>query len=237
TPLRALYLERGVWPTDDWPGLPDDPAALERLVNCQSLARINTLNLRGCPLDANSTSSLAHCPFLTSFAALSIRGAAEALAILGRAPILRRLTSLELIGDGLVGEATGRALRSIAESDNLGPLTRLRLRSGCWDYAASAASVLANSPRLAGPTHLNLYALALEDAGAAALAASPHLRELRHLDLSSTEIGPAGMQALAASPILASVSHLDLSHPDRTAGRPGAGRVAAPRSSVVSASV
>jgi uncharacterized protein (TIGR02996 family) len=212
TPLRALHLERGVWPTDDWPGPPDDPAALERLVSCRSLARITTLNLCRCPLDANSIASLAHCPFLTSLTDLSIRGDEEAMDVLGGSPILRRLTSLELIGDGLVGEATGRALRSIAESDNLGPITHLRLRSGCWDYAASAAAVLAGSPRLAGLTHLNLYTVVLEDAGAVALAASPHLRELRDLDLSSAEIGPDGVQALAASPILASVSHLNLSN-------------------------
>ncbi len=88
-----------------------------------------------------------------------------------------------------------------------GPVRCLRLRN-----ARSVVRRLADCPRLAALTELDLSNGDLSDAEAAALARSSRLSRLRSLSLSGNQIRDAGAEALAASPALAGLSSLDLGH-------------------------
>jgi uncharacterized protein (TIGR02996 family) len=76
---------------------------------------------------------------------------------------------------------------------------------------AAAARAVAESPYLAGLTHLNLGNNPLGPEGGRALAASQHLRRLRWLRLCVAELGDEGVIALAGSPVLDSVTQLEIS--------------------------
>jgi uncharacterized protein (TIGR02996 family) len=75
----------------------------------------------------------------------------------------------------------------------------------------AAARMVAEWPRSAGLTHLNLSEnYWIGDRGAEALAQSPHLSNLKTLLLRCDRIGEAGGRALAHSPHLANLEKLDL---------------------------
>jgi uncharacterized protein (TIGR02996 family) len=221
-PIRSLALGRGDWPIpsfdqslesihrymEDTRRLSDaDRQALVAVANCRQLTRIRSLNMHTVILRGEDMRVLVSSPFLIGLTELCLTGTVsgdEEMAILAGSPILQRLTSLLLGTDlGLAG------LRSVVESDHLGPLTSLYLW-GNGNIGPAGAAILAAAPRLAGLRSLNLNATDLGDEGATALAASPHLRKLTELYLKGNQIGPAGMRALAASPVLTHVSHLDL---------------------------
>ena len=149
---------------------------------------------------------LAEAPLLYRLTSLDLGGfaAVGGLSLLLRSPRLGRLTSLGLANCGLRDDG----VRALADSPHLAGLAALDLsRNG---VGPDGARELANSPDLADLTALRLGHNPLRDKGVRTLAESPYLTRLTVLDLGKNGIGGPGLHALAASPNLDGLTTLDL---------------------------
>jgi uncharacterized protein (TIGR02996 family) len=130
--------------------------------------------------------------------------AKEHIAALAASPLLRRLTGLELVNNGL----DGADIRALVASPYLNRLTTLDLSSN--SLGDEGVRALAASPCLRRLTRLVLRWNRIGDGGVRELAASPHLTRLTSLNLSGNQIGDAGAEALAGSPSLVHLKSLNL---------------------------
>lgn len=192
-----------------------------QLSGLASLPRLARLDLRLSPFDAPVPSReladlLGRLP--PGGLRLQLLGPGdEHLLELARLPHLDRLGGLQLRSCA----ATNAGVQALAGCSELTRLTELQVghASGVTDDSAAA---LADSPALAGLTHLHFWQTPIHDRGVTALTCSPHLGRLTVLHLFNVGLGPRGVAALAAWPGLARLDELDLSGNglDDTALRP-----------------
>jgi uncharacterized protein (TIGR02996 family) len=88
-------------------------------------------------------------------------------------------------------------IEALASSPNLDRLTALTLNSHGNHFTSTCVRVLAQSPRLAGLTFLDLGSNALSASGVAELARARALDQLEHLCLHGAYSGEEGAEALA----------------------------------------
>jgi uncharacterized protein (TIGR02996 family) len=156
------------------------PEAISALAASPWLARLTSLSLESCDLQASDIHPLADSPFLTS------------------------VTTLDLY-ENQIGS---RGLRALAASPHLHQLRELRL--GGNGITSAGLRALAASPLLGRLTHLDLFYNRVGTAGVVALANSPHAASLLSLGLGGNEMGNVGGRVLAASPHLVNLTCLDL---------------------------
>lgn len=131
---------------------------------------------------------------------LGTRGA----RVVARAESLRKVTSLNLVGNSIGVEGA----REIAESEHIRAMLDLDL--GWNDIGDKGAVAIAQSSALAALRSLKLHANGISNVGAEELARSTHLRALRSLDLRSNNIDRQGAIALLRSETLRNLGLLDL---------------------------
>jgi uncharacterized protein (TIGR02996 family) len=172
-----------------------DPEAVPALAASPWLARLTSLSLESCDLQATDICHLAVSPFLTNLTALDLyqnQIGSRGLRVLAASPHLLRLRALRLGWNGV----TSAGLRALAAWPPLGRLTHLDL---FYNRVSTAGVVaLANSPNAASLLNLNLRGNSIDNHGGRALAASPHLANLTCLDLHNNGITEPVREVLRA---------------------------------------
>jgi uncharacterized protein (TIGR02996 family) len=148
--------------------------------------------------DSSGLSDLASFGFTESFLSLS---GVQAIA---RSPHLARIYHLDLTCVPLRMEE----MRELCEASIALSLRKLTLT--VTSISDACATILAQSPALAGLVTLDLAGNQLRGPGVQALANSPHLAALRNLDLRGNLIGEDGVMALARSPMAARLRRVSL---------------------------
>ena len=140
---------------------------------------------------------------------------ADGFDVLAQVSALARFTELDVYlddqGEFRKGDPEHRFnddLQAVLASAHCPRLRRLMLDT--CQLGPRGAKALADCPRLASLTHLDLLDNYIGDEGMAALAASPYLTALRNLRIDLNNIGPAGIEALAASVSLGGLEDLFL---------------------------
>jgi uncharacterized protein (TIGR02996 family) len=202
--------------------------------------RLQVLRLKGTNLTAAGALALLHATTLPRLHSLRFdpralfspdRGPSAALDELLAAPLLGRLSDLDLTGAplGAGGARTlaaapalanltalvlercplGDGVRALASSPHLARLKILDL--GYTGLGSAGLEDLAESANLPGLRSLRLTGNGCRDKGARALAQAPFLPQLTALDLGSNGIGGPGLAALTAAPHLRRLRELNLS--------------------------
>jgi uncharacterized protein (TIGR02996 family) len=184
----------------------DEPVRLGDFAASSFCARLRSLDLSDCRLEADGGRQLAGMAVLSGLRRLNLtRTSLEPAGVgfLATAPRLGALRHLDLAEAGVEDEG----IRYLARSRFLRPI-ELDMRAN--GVTAGAFAQLAASPFLDGVDRLLLDYNLLGDAGLAALAARPHAF-LSYLSLERTGIGTEGFRALLGAPWAGRLRSLELS--------------------------
>jgi hypothetical protein len=206
-PRAAAWATMEAWAWVEWLRLEHVFAVhVRKLAECPHLGSIGDLFLR-CQeiIDERSAALLADSPLLENLITLRLchLGPAGILTLL-QSPHLKRLTRLELLGNGL---QTRDALALLDSTPHLDRLTELFFAGN--HFGDEVLQALARDRRVSQLTSLRFaHTPGITDTGIVALAGSPHLSNLTTLHLDDARITSVGAQALIDSPYLRNVTYL-----------------------------